>query len=169
MRKRQGSGPNPLRTKETGSVARNDWPGLQRVLEAARRGRIDAVFVWKLDRFGRSALDVLANIHALADAGVRFVAITQGLDVKPGGDATSRLLLTVLAAVAEFERDLIRERTRAGIERARRAGRHLGHPFGPRRPSRVEVQRLRGRGLSWGEVSRELGCTVGSARRALIR
>ena len=85
------------------------------------RGDVDAVVVWKLDRWGRSALDVLANIQALADAGVRFVAVTQGLDVKPSGDAMSRLLLTVLAAVAEFERDLIRERTLLGLARALRA------------------------------------------------
>jgi len=64
--------------------------------------------VWKLDRFGRSALDVLANIRDLDAAGVRFTATTQGIDIRPGGDAMSRLILGVLASVAEFERDLIR-------------------------------------------------------------
>src|SRR5258706_7304596 len=104
--------------EESASGAWNARPGLARVLDAAQRGDIDAVAVWKLDRWGRSALDVLANIRSLADAGVRFVAVSQGLDVKPDGDAMSRLMLTVLAAVAEFERSLIRERTVLGLEKA---------------------------------------------------
>jgi DNA invertase Pin-like site-specific DNA recombinase len=103
-----------LDIEETGSGARNDRPGLQRLMDAARRGKLDAVLVWKLDRFGRSALDVLANIRDLDAAGVRFIATTQGIDIRPGGDAMSRLILGVLASVAEFERDLIRERTIVG-------------------------------------------------------
>ncbi len=90
--------------EEKGSGARNDRPGLQRLLDAARRGNVDAVVCWKLDRFGRSVLDVLANVRALEAAGVRFIVTTQGLDVRPGGDAMSRLILSVLASVAEFER-----------------------------------------------------------------
>src|SRR5574337_123534 len=76
-----------LDLEETGSGARNDRPGLQRLMEAARRGKLDAVVVWKLDRFGRSALDVLTNIRDLDAAGVRFIAMTQGIDIRPGGDA----------------------------------------------------------------------------------
>lgn len=159
---RQG-GEIALRVEESASGAWSGRPGLQRVLAAARRGQLDAVVVWKLDRWGRSALDVLANIQALADAGVRFVAVTQGLDVKPGGDAMSRLLLGVLAAVAEFERDLIRERTRLGLDRARRAGKKLGRPRVPG-PTPAAVRQLRDRGLSWSRVAAELGCTVGIAR-----
>jgi DNA invertase Pin-like site-specific DNA recombinase len=119
--------------EETGSGARNDRPGLRRVLEAARRGQIDIVLTWKLDRFGRSALDVLGNIRELVEvSGVRFVCSTQAIDIRPGGDPLSRLLLTMLAAVAEFERDLIRERTALGMARARAAGKHVGRPRGAR-------------------------------------
>jgi putative DNA-invertase from lambdoid prophage Rac len=117
-----------LDIEETGSGANNDRPGLQEVLAAARRGHVRAVLVWKLDRWGRGALDVAANVQALVDAGAGFSAISQGLDVRPGGDAISRLLLQVLAAVAEFERELIRERTRAGIAKARERGTRLGRP-----------------------------------------
>jgi DNA invertase Pin-like site-specific DNA recombinase len=153
-----------LEVEETGSGARNDRPGLQRVMEAARRGRLDAVLVWKLDRFGRSALDVLANIRDLDAAGVRFIAATQGVDVRPGGDAMSRLILGVLASVAEFERDLIRERTRLGLAKARAAGRRIGRPrvMGP---APADVQRLRAAGRSWRQVAAELGCTTWAARR----
>ena len=117
-----------LVVEEQGSGARNDRPGLQRVLDAARRGQLDAVVCWKLDRFGRSVLDVLANVRALEAAGVRFIVTTQGLDVRPGGDAMSRLILSVLASVAEFERDLIRERTRLGLRKARADGKRIGRP-----------------------------------------
>src|SRR5262249_45966348 len=78
-----------LGLEETGSGATNDRPGLAELLDAARRGKVEAVIVWKLDRFGRSALDLLANIRQLEDAGVRFVAVTQGIDTKPGGDPMS--------------------------------------------------------------------------------
>ncbi|MDX2091217.1 MAG: recombinase family protein [Kofleriaceae bacterium] len=150
--------------EESASGAWNGRPGLHRVLAAAQRGEVDTVVVWKLDRWGRSALDVLANIQALTDAGARFVAISQGLDVKPSGDAMSRLMLTVLAAVAEFERDLIKERTHLGLARARRAGKTLGRPKADG-PKPAAVRKLRKLGKSWSEVAIELGCTVGMARR----
>ncbi len=155
-----------LEVEETGSGARNDRPGLQRVLEAARRGAIDTLLVWKLDRFGRSALDILGNLGVLETAGVRFVASTQGIDIKPGGDAMSRMLVTMLGAVSEFERGLISERTRLGLQRARRIGRRLGRPRKGLRPSGDDVLRLRADGKSWREVAQALGCTVASARRA---
>jgi DNA invertase Pin-like site-specific DNA recombinase len=152
-----------LDLEETGSGARNDRPGLQKLMDAARRGKLDAVLVWKLDRFGRSALDVLANIRDLDAAGVRFIATTQGIDIRPGGDAMSRLILGVLASVAEFERDLIRERTRRGMEKARQGGKRIGRPK-VARPQRAEVARLRAEGKSWREVSEALGCTTWAAR-----
>src|SRR5690606_6623303 len=90
--------------EETGSGARNDRPGLARVMDLARRHKVDVVLVSKLDRFGRSALDLLANVRELETAAVRFIATSQGIDIRPGGDPMSRLLLTMLAAIAEFER-----------------------------------------------------------------
>lgn len=154
-----------LDVEETGSGANNDRPGLGRVLEAARRGHIAAVVVWKLDRFGRSALDLLANIRELETNGVRFVAITQGLDVRPGGDAMSRLLLTMLGAIAEFERDLIVERTKLGIARARKEGTPIGRPRVARPPA-SRVRALKKAGCTWDDVASELGCTVWAARQA---
>jgi len=158
-----------LDVEEAGSGARNDRPGLQRVLDAGRRGQIDAVLVWKLDRFGRSALDVLHNIRELDAEGVRFVAVTQGIDIRPGGDPASRLILTVLAGVAEFERELIRERTLLGLDHARRAGTRLGRPVSPGAPDPPRVAMLRAQGASWRAISRELGCTPSAARRAARR
>jgi putative DNA-invertase from lambdoid prophage Rac len=153
-----------MEVEETGSGANNSRPGLQQVLAAARRGQVSAVLVWKLDRFGRSALDVLANIQSLADAGVRFVCTSQGIDIKAEGDAMSRLMLTVLAAVAEFERDLIRERTRLGMAAARAAGRRVGRPRA-NGPHPEQVRCLRKAGASWATIGRELGCTPSMAVR----
>jgi putative DNA-invertase from lambdoid prophage Rac len=129
---------------------------------AVRCGKVDAVLVWKLDRFGRSALDVLANIRDLDAAGVRFIATTQGIDIRPGGDAMSRLILGVLASVAEFERDLIRERTRLGMAKARETGKRIGRPQ-VSRPERTQVARLREQRRSWREMNARLlalRCTV---------
>ena len=154
-----------LDVEETGSGARNDRPGLQRVMDAARRGKLDVVLCWKLDRFGRSALDVLANIRDLDAAGVRFIATTQGIDIRPGGDAMSRLILGVLASVAEFERDLIRERTRLGMAKARQGGKRIGRPRVPR-PDPATVARLRAQGRSWSQIATDLGCSTWAARAA---
>lgn len=118
--------------EETGSGARNDRPGLARVLELANAGAVSSVLVWKLDRFGRSTLDVLANVEALNRAGVTFAATTQGLEVGPRASAMGRIVLTVLAAVAELERETISERTRLGLQAAKRKGRKLGRPKGSR-------------------------------------
>lgn len=153
-----------LAVEETGSGARNDRPGLRQVLAAARKGQVQAVLVWKLDRWGRSVLDVLHNVEELTRAGCTFMAITQGLDIRPEGDATSGLLLRVLAAVAEFERELIRERTRAGVSKAQAAGKHCGRPRTGPDPARV--RELRSQGRSWTQVGAELGCTDSAARRA---
>src|SRR5687767_4458433 len=121
-----------LELEETGSGANNDRPGLLKLLAAAERRQVDAVLVWKLDRFGRSALDLLRNLETLERAGVRFVCTSQGIDTGGRGDPMSRLLLTMLAAVAEFERELIRSRTRMGLERARARGKRLGRPPAPK-------------------------------------
>jgi putative DNA-invertase from lambdoid prophage Rac len=149
--------------EETGSGARHDRPGLGRIRDLAQRGKIDVVIAWKLDRLGRSALDLLATIRDLEVWGVRVLVCSQGIDIRPGGDAMSRLLLTMLAAVAEFERDLIRERTRMGLERARRMGRELGRPR-VARPDASAVAELRARGRTWRQVAEELGVSVHAAR-----
>jgi DNA invertase Pin-like site-specific DNA recombinase len=171
-----------LDVEETGSGARNDRPGLQRVLDAARRGQIKVVIAWKLDRFGRSALDLLSNIRVLEDAGVRFIATSQGIDIKPGGDPMSRLLLTMLAGVAEFERSLIVERTHLGLARVKAEGRALGRRVGTRRggakappgerghaPDPAKVVELRAAGVAWRDLAEQLGCSLGAAQRAALR
>lgn len=173
----QRGGVVALDVEETGSGAKNNRPGLARVMEAARAGALDAVMVWKLDRFGRSTLDLLSNVQELERGGVSFVCTSQGLQV--GGGATSgamgKLILTVMAGMAEFERELIRERTTLGMAHAREKGTRSGLPIGRGRgkrisagiyvePSRVIVDRARairammsnGKPLSWRRVRYQL-------------
>ena len=92
--------------------------------DAALR-RFDAVLVWKLDRFGRSVRTCLDGIESLRAHGIRFLAVSQSIDTDES-NPTSRLLLHILASVAEFEREFIRERVRAGVKSAKHQGKQLG-------------------------------------------
>ncbi|HLB79246.1 MAG TPA: recombinase family protein [Dongiaceae bacterium] len=158
-----------LDVEETASGRGSVRPGLERVMDAAQRGAIDIVIVQRLDRWGRSTLDLLANLRRLRSAGVAFAAIAQGLDVRADHDAVSELTLTILAAAAEFERAVIVERTLDGLAAARRAGKRLGRPLGAGAPAPGRVAQLRAAGNSWPAIARRLRCTIGSARRALLR
>jgi DNA invertase Pin-like site-specific DNA recombinase len=154
--------------EETGSGARNDRPGLRRVLELARRHQVEAVLTWKVDRFARSVLDLCTNVRELVEVhGCAFYAVSQGLVIKPGGEATSRLLLNILGAVSEFEREIIRERTRLGLSKARSSGKVLGRPSRKLSPAQAElVRQLRSQGHSWSQVAEEVRCRIWAARQA---
>jgi putative DNA-invertase from lambdoid prophage Rac len=94
----------------------------------------DAQVVWKLDRFGRSLVHCVSGIQELASLGIRFVASSQGLDTDESNPA-SKLLMHILAAVAQFERELIRERVSAGMRAAKTHGTKTGNAIG--RPRRI--------------------------------
>ncbi|AIV48658.1 recombinase family protein [Burkholderia pseudomallei] len=108
----------------SGSVAASERPGFVRLLDRLEAG--DVLVVTKLDRLGRNAMDVRATVERLAALGVRVHCLALG-----GVDLTSaagKMTMQVLAAVAEFERDLLIERTQAGISRAKAAGKAFGRP-----------------------------------------
>ena len=109
-------------------VGRTEWA---RLLSDVRKRKVDHVLTWKLDRCFRSALHCLRTLEEWEHYGVGFSCLTQEIDTT---SPTGRLLLTVLAAVAEFERGLISERVREGLNNARRNGRHLGRPKAAQRP-----------------------------------
>jgi len=97
----------------------------EKLLGSARRREIDVVLVWRLDRWGRSVADLLATLQELEHLGVGFVSLTEALDLTtPAGRAMAGLL----AIFAEFEREILRERTRAGLAHARENGKRLGRP-----------------------------------------
>jgi putative DNA-invertase from lambdoid prophage Rac len=109
------------------SGARASRPQLDRLLQAARAWRFDAVLVWKLDRWGRSVADSIRSIQELVSLGVRFLAVTQNLDTDET-NPMSRFLLHILAAFSELEREMIWERVLAGLRTAKAQGKALGRP-----------------------------------------
>jgi DNA invertase Pin-like site-specific DNA recombinase len=134
----------------------------------ARLRTFDVVVVWKLDRFGRSLVNCVSGIQELDSLGVRFVATSQGLDTDESNPA-SKLLLHILAAVAQFERELIHERVSAGMKAAKQHGTKTGNPIGrpPRIFDRERVVRLRQSGMSIEKVATHMGLGVGTVVRVL--
>jgi DNA invertase Pin-like site-specific DNA recombinase len=96
-------------------------PGLDKVLKKLKSG--DTLVVWRLDRLGRSLLDLVHIINQLRKRGIHFHSLSEHIDTSSSG---GMLVFHMMAALAEFERSLISERTRAGMEAARRGGQHLG-------------------------------------------
>jgi DNA invertase Pin-like site-specific DNA recombinase len=138
-------------------------PRREEILKAARAGKIDAVVVWKLDRWGRSVIDLATTVLELHECNVQFISLTDHFDV---GTPAGRLLLNVLASVAEFERDLIRERVRAGVARARARGELLGRPRTARCHS-AEVERLHREGMNQTAIAKRVGISRGSVQGIL--
>lgn len=150
------------------SGAKASRPGLDQLMADARLRRFDAVLVLKLDRFGRSLVHCISTIQELQALGIRFIAVSQGIDTDAANPA-AQLLMHILAAVAQFERELIRERVSAGMKAAKARGTRTGNPIGrPRRVfSRDEVLRLRASGLSIDEIAGRVGIGVGTVVRVL--
>lgn len=133
-------------------------PALDQVMEAARMRLVDAVAVWKVDRFSRSVTQCDAQVRALHAAGVRFLAVSQGIDTD-ANSATGKLLMHMLSAFAEFEREMIRERTAAGRARAKSAGVHMGRPRLVL--DRQAVADLRAAGMSYRAIASQMGVSIG--------
>ena len=143
-------------------------PGLSRLLQDAQGRKFDVLLVWKLDRFGRSLVHCVSGIQELATLGVRFIATSQGLDTDESNPA-SKLLMHILAAVAQIERELIRERVSAGMRSARSKGTRSGKPIGRPRLvfNRGEVLRLRQDGASLAKIALQMNIGVGTVARVL--
>ncbi len=148
--------------KDIGSGA-SDRPQREQLMQAARRRELNAILVWRLDRWGRSLADLVVTLKELADLGVGFISLTKALDFTT---PTGRALAGLLAVFAEFERELLRERVKAGIAQARQEGRPHGRPPTARRQTR-RVKRLYARGLSKAEIARRLHIGRTSVRRIL--
>ena len=137
--------------QEVGSGAKTR-PKREELLKMARRREIDAILVWKLDRFGRSLADLITTLNELQELGVVFVSLTEALDFStPSGRAMAGMLSTF----AEFERDIIRERVKAGIANAREKGKPHGRP--PTASGKLErILELKSEGLNNSQIAKEL-------------
>jgi len=143
------------------SGAKASRPQLDALMKAAARRNFSCVCVYKLDRFGRSVLHLSQQLAALESYGVRFVSVSQGIDTD-ASNPTSKLLTGILSCVAEFERELLRERTAAGIRAAQAAGKHVGRPKRIFRRDLV-VQLRDQEGRSWRSIAAELNIPVMTA------
>ena len=151
-----------LQVKEVGSGA-SQRQLREKLLEAARRREIDVVLVWRLDRWGRSVADLLATLQELDHLGVGFVSLTEALDLTtPAG----RAMAALLAVFAEFEREILRERVRAGLAHARQNGTRLGRPQTAALQA-GEVRKFHRAGVSKAEIARRLQIGRTSVRRIL--
>ena len=130
-------------------------PGMQKLLGFARPG--DTVVVWRIDRLGRSLLDVLSTVHDLRDRGIAVQSISDGIDP---ATPTGRLMLNMLGTLAEYERELIVERVNAGIAASRKSGTIFGRPVSD--PKMIAeklkvVREARGRGKSAADAAALVG------------
>jgi putative DNA-invertase from lambdoid prophage Rac len=152
-------------------------PVQKRLFADARLRKFDVVLVWKLDRFGRSTSDLLSNIQALDQSDIRFIAPGQGIDTDKR-NPMSKLIMHIMAAFAEFERDLIVERVKAGVAeyqaawRKGKVGKEVhsksGKDLPSGRPKRIfrrdQVNALRKQGLSWRAIAKQLSLPVSTIR-----
>jgi len=135
----------------------------EKVLDAARRREIDVVVVWRLDRWGRSVADLAATLQELSHLGVGFVSLTEALDLTT---PIGRAMAGLLAVFAEFEREILRERVRAGLAHARQNGKRLGRPQTASLQA-GDVRKLHRAGVSKAEIARRLQIGRTSVRRIL--
>lgn len=158
--------PAPIEYVDEGiSGTQASRPGLNALLADVRAGRIQMVITWKLDRLFRSLAHLVQTIQELNALHVRFVAITQGIDTDQNNPMAT-LLLHLLAAFGQFEREMIRERVTAGVRNAKRKGVQLGR-------KRVVFDRSRAMamheaGTSIKNIAANLGVGVGTIHRALV-
>jgi putative DNA-invertase from lambdoid prophage Rac len=151
-----------MEVRDIGSGA-NLRPKREEMLKAARRRKLDVIVVWRLDRWGRSLVDLIGTLQEITTLGVGFVSLTEALDLTtPGG----RALAGMLAVFAEFERDILRDRVKAGIAQARLEGKRHG------RPESVQIYGEQARvlqmaGISKSEIGRRLSISRTSVRRLL--
>ncbi|MBL9118519.1 MAG: recombinase family protein [Phycisphaerae bacterium] len=137
----------------------------QRVLDAARRREIDAILVWRLDRWGRSLADLVSTLDELRSLDVGFVSITEALDLTtPAG----RAMAAMLSVFAEFEREVLRDRVRAGLASARERGTRLGRPRSSGPPPEALLTWLNA-GESVSSIARHLSVPRSQVRRWIRR
>ncbi|WP_433952626.1 recombinase family protein [Brevundimonas diminuta] len=145
----------------SGSVAAMERPGFSKLIDRMEEG--DVLIVTKLDRLGRNAMDVRATVERLAASGVKVHCLALG-----GVDLTSaagKMTMGVIAAVSEFERDLLIERTQAGLHRAKAQGRSLGRPPALSECDRTKVMAMRAQGISLSQIAAQFKVSRSAIQR----
>lgn len=144
------------------SGSKDRRPSLDEMMRDARRRRFSVVVVWKFDRFARSVRHLVTALDEFRELGIDFVSLHDAIDTST---PTGRFTFAIVAAVAEFEREIIRGRVKSGLDAARRRGRRIGRP-----KVRVDLDRalaLRAEGKSFAATAKLLGVGVGTLHAAL--
>jgi len=145
------------------SGSKNSRRALDAMLADARRGKFQTLLIWKLDRLGRSTSHLIQLLEEFKAWGIELVSFSEGLDFTT---TSGKLFFTLVSAFAEFERDCIRERVRAGLRNAKAKGTRLGRP-------RIivdaaQIALLRRQGASWATIAKQLSVGEGTVRRAAL-
>jgi len=145
------------------SGAKDSRPELNKLMDDARKRQFDAIVVWRFDRFARSTKHLLTALEEFRSLGIQFISYQENVDTStPLGQA----LFTIVSAVAQLERELIRERVSAGIRNARANGKKLGRP--KTLVDRAQVMQLREQGQSLQQIATNLGIGYGTVRSLLL-
>lgn len=138
-------------------------PAFKEMIDQARQRRFEVLLVWKLDRLGRSLKDLINTLDELGSLGIDFISYDNKIDTST---PTGKLVFQVIGAVAEFERDIISERVKAGLKNAKRKGKRLGRP--PVAPYTLQKAKdLRKEGLSYRQIGKRLQVSEGVIRKHL--
>jgi DNA invertase Pin-like site-specific DNA recombinase len=145
------------------SGAKDSRPELNKLMDDARKRQFDAIIVWRFDRFARSTKHLLTALEEFRSLGIQFISYQENVDTStPLGQA----LFTIVSAVAQLERDLIRERVSAGIRNARANGKKLGRPKSS--VDRERILELKAQGHSLRQIATNLGVGYGTVRERLL-
>ena len=145
------------------SGAKDSRPELNKLMDDARKRQFDAIVVWRFDRFARSTKHLLTALEEFRSLGIQFISYQENVDTStPLGQA----LFTIVSAVAQLERELIRDRVSAGIRNARANGKKLGRP--KTLVERAQVMQLREQGQSLQQIATNLGIGYGTVRARLL-
>ena len=144
------------------SGAKDSRPQLNELMAAARKRQVDAIVVWRFDRFARSTKHLLLALEEFRSLGIQFTSYSENIDTSsPLGQA----LFTIVSAVAQLERDLIRERVKAGLRNAKLKGKTLGRPT--LTLDRDRIARLRASGSSIRDIAAQLEVSTATVHKAL--
>lgn len=143
----------------SGTKSRQDRPALNAMMKSATQRKFDLVMCWSIDRLGRSLQHLVEILNELQSLKVDLMFLQQGLDTS---SASGRMMFSVFGALAEFERNLIRERVMAGQQRAKASGVKLGRPSKMNDGMRNAIQILREKGMGIKQIAKQLGVGIGT-------
>jgi DNA invertase Pin-like site-specific DNA recombinase len=144
------------------SGSRERRPALDKLMAACRKRLVDGVVVYRYDRFARSLRQLVNALEDFRALGIEFISLYEGIDTST---ANGKLVFGIFASIAEFERELIRDRVRSGLAAAKAKGKRVGRPRVA--VNALRIASLRGQGCSWAEITLETGISKGTAQRAV--